>query len=176
MGGGGAAHDQCQCTRRGREGGAGPAHPAGGRFLIRPAVRFGGSTQAARGRTGVSPPPPPSLAVVGTWVDRPLGGVAGGEACGSRGWAAVGLYGGTRGVKCQNLPLCGQLGAARSRQDESKEVGGVGSKRTSSVLGGKWGVGGMSFFVVRWIGLFFGCWVRWPIMRVRLAGPAAIPF
>jgi hypothetical protein len=34
----------------------------------------------------------------------------------------------------QNLPLCGQLGAVRSRQDESKEVyvGGVGSKRTSS--------------------------------------------
>jgi hypothetical protein len=33
----------------------------------------------------------------------------------------------------QKLPLCGQLlGAARSRQDESKEVGDAGSKRTSS--------------------------------------------
>jgi hypothetical protein len=32
----------------------------------------------------------------------------------------------------QNLPLCAQLGATRSRQDESKEVGDVGSKRTSS--------------------------------------------
>jgi hypothetical protein len=34
----------------------------------------------------------------------------------------------------RNLPLCGQLGVARSRQDESKEVwiGGAGSKRASS--------------------------------------------
>jgi hypothetical protein len=32
----------------------------------------------------------------------------------------------------QNLPLCAQLGATRSRQDESKEVGEVGSKRSSS--------------------------------------------
>jgi hypothetical protein len=32
----------------------------------------------------------------------------------------------------QNLPLCGQLGPTRSRQYESKEVGEVGSKRTSS--------------------------------------------
>jgi hypothetical protein len=47
----------------------------------------------------------------------------------------------------QNLPLCGQLGAARSRQDESKEVGGVGSKRTSSGCNG--------VHVVRWIGLIF---------------------
>jgi hypothetical protein len=32
----------------------------------------------------------------------------------------------------QKLPPCAQLGATRSRQDESKEVGEVGSKRTSS--------------------------------------------
>jgi hypothetical protein len=32
----------------------------------------------------------------------------------------------------QNLPLCAQLGAARSRQDESKGVYEVGSKRPSS--------------------------------------------
>jgi hypothetical protein len=32
----------------------------------------------------------------------------------------------------QNLLLCAQLGAERSRQDESKEVGGVGLKRASS--------------------------------------------
>jgi hypothetical protein len=32
----------------------------------------------------------------------------------------------------QKLPPCGQLGPARSRQDESKEVGEAGSKRTSS--------------------------------------------
>jgi hypothetical protein len=31
----------------------------------------------------------------------------------------------------QKLPLCAQLGATRSRQDESKEVGEVGSKRAS---------------------------------------------
>ena len=36
----------------------------------------------------------------------------------------------------QNLPLCAQLGAARSRQDESKEVGELGSKRTSSGCNG----------------------------------------
>jgi hypothetical protein len=36
----------------------------------------------------------------------------------------------------QALPLCGHLGAARSRQDESKEVGEVGSKRTSSGCNG----------------------------------------
>jgi hypothetical protein len=32
----------------------------------------------------------------------------------------------------QKLPLCAQLGAMRSLQDESKEGGEVGSKRTSS--------------------------------------------
>jgi hypothetical protein len=38
----------------------------------------------------------------------------------------------------QKLPLCAQLGATRSRQDESKEVciGEVGSKRTSSGCNG----------------------------------------
>jgi hypothetical protein len=47
----------------------------------------------------------------------------------------------------QKLPLCGQLGAARSRQDESKEVGELGSKRTSS------GCNGVHH--VRWGGLIF---------------------
>jgi hypothetical protein len=37
----------------------------------------------------------------------------------------------------QNLPLCGQLGAARSRQDESNEVHEAGRIRRSS--GGKGG-------------------------------------
>ena len=36
----------------------------------------------------------------------------------------------------QKLPLCAQLGATRSRQDESKEVSEVGSKRTSSGCNG----------------------------------------
>ena len=36
----------------------------------------------------------------------------------------------------QNLALCAQLGAARSRQDESIEVGEVGSKRPSSGCNG----------------------------------------
>ena len=36
----------------------------------------------------------------------------------------------------QKLPLCGQLGPTRSRQDESKEVGEVGSKRTFSGCNG----------------------------------------
>jgi hypothetical protein len=52
----------------------------------------------------------------------------------------------------QNLPLCGQLGAARSRQDESKEVGGqVGSKRTSSGCNGVHHVcwGGLIFRLLR---------------------------
>jgi hypothetical protein len=47
----------------------------------------------------------------------------------------------------QKLPLCGQLGAARSRQDETKEVGEAGSKRTSS--GGNGGHPGW------WSGLIF---------------------
>jgi hypothetical protein len=47
----------------------------------------------------------------------------------------------------QKLPLCGQLGAARSRQDESKEVGEAGSKRTSS--------GGNGGHHVWWSGLIF---------------------
>jgi hypothetical protein len=47
----------------------------------------------------------------------------------------------------QKLPLCGQLGAARSRQDESKEVGDAGSKRTSS--------GGNGGHHVWWSGLIF---------------------
>jgi hypothetical protein len=50
----------------------------------------------------------------------------------------------------QNVPLaCGQLGAARSRQDEPKEVGEVGSKWTSSGCNGVhhvcWGGGGLVF-------------------------------
>jgi hypothetical protein len=47
----------------------------------------------------------------------------------------------------QKLPLCGQLGAARSRQDESKEVGEAGSKRASS--------GGNGGHHVWWSGLIF---------------------
>jgi hypothetical protein len=53
------------------------------------------------------------------------------EKIGRGGWAAEGLWG-YQGAKGQNLPLCAQLGAARSRQGESKEVGEVVSKRTSS--------------------------------------------
>jgi hypothetical protein len=48
------------------------------------------------------------------------------------GWPAEGLWGYQEGQMGQNLPLCGQLRPTRSRQDESKEVGGVGSKRASS--------------------------------------------
>jgi hypothetical protein len=47
----------------------------------------------------------------------------------------------------QTLPLCGQLGPTRSCQDESKEVGEVGSKRTSSRC--------KEVHVVRCIGLVF---------------------
>ena len=47
----------------------------------------------------------------------------------------------------QKLPLCGQLGPTRSRQDESKEVGEAGSKRTSS--------GGNGGHHVWWSGLIF---------------------
>ena len=47
----------------------------------------------------------------------------------------------------QKMVRFAQLGAARSRQDESMEVGEVGSKRPS--LGGNGG------HVVRWIGLIF---------------------
>jgi hypothetical protein len=55
----------------------------------------------------------------------------------------------------QKLPLCGQLGAARSRQDESKEVGEAGSKRTSS--------GGNGGHHVWWSGLIF---------RLLFSGPS----
>ena len=51
---------------------------------------------------------------------------------GRGGWAAEGLWGHQERQMGQKLPLCGQLGPTRSRQDESKEVGEVGSKRTSS--------------------------------------------
>jgi hypothetical protein len=55
----------------------------------------------------------------------------------------------------QNLPLCGQLGLgpSRSRQYEPKEVGGVGSKRTSS--------GGNGGHPVWWGGLIFRLLLRW---------------
>ena len=52
-------------------------------------------------------------------------------------WAGEGLWGYQEGQMGQNLALCAQLGAARSRQDESIEVGEVGSKRPS--LGGTGG-------------------------------------
>jgi hypothetical protein len=44
------------------------------------------------------------------------------EKIGRSGWPAEGLWGYQERQMGQNLPLCGQLGAARSRQDESKEV------------------------------------------------------
>jgi hypothetical protein len=57
----------------------------------------------------------------------------------------------------QKLPLYGQLGATRSRQDESKEVSEVGSKRTSS--GGKQG-GHHVCGAVGWADLsdYCSCW------------------
>ena len=46
----------------------------------------------------------------------------------------------------QKMVRVGQLGAVRSRQDESIEVGGVGFEGVeTAVFGGHWGVGGMSF-------------------------------
>jgi hypothetical protein len=47
----------------------------------------------------------------------------------------------------QKMVRFGQLGAATSRQDESMEVGEVGSKRPS--------LGGTGGHVVWWIGLIF---------------------
>ena len=55
----------------------------------------------------------------------------------------------------QKLPLCGQLGPTRSRQDESKEVGELGSKRTSS------GCNGVHH--VWWSGLIFRLLGRCPL-------------
>jgi hypothetical protein len=50
----------------------------------------------------------------------------------------------------QNLPLCAQLAQRDlAKTSRKKEVGEVGSKRTSS--------GGNGGHVVRWIGLIFGC-------------------
>jgi hypothetical protein len=58
----------------------------------------------------------------------------------------------------QNLPLCAQLGAARSRQDESKEVHEAGSKRPSSGCNG--------VHVVWWIGLIFRLlFVAWSLVK-----------
>jgi hypothetical protein len=48
----------------------------------------------------------------------------------------LGLPGAPNGPKPTPMCLCGQLGPTRSRQDESKEVGEVGSKRTSSGCNG----------------------------------------
>jgi hypothetical protein len=52
----------------------------------------------------------------------------------------------------QNMACGGYRGAARSRQDESKEVGGVWSGVETDVLGGQWGacrlVGWADFSVV----------------------------
>jgi hypothetical protein len=85
--------------------------------------RFGGG--AAVGWRLGAPRPPGALAVPcrGTFLEN-LGEVAGLQR----------VFGGIRGVKrAKTCPyLCAQLGAARSRQGESKKVGGVGSKRTSS--------------------------------------------
>ena len=53
----------------------------------------------------------------------------------------------------QKMVRFAQLGAARSRQDESMEVGEVGSKRPSSGCNG--------VHVVGWIGLIF-----WLLMRL----------
>jgi hypothetical protein len=96
---------------------------------------------AAAGAAERRPPPPvvgASRAPQGHLLEN-LGEVAGLQRA----------SGGTREAKWakQNLPLCAQLGATRSRQDESKEVGRVGSKRTSS--------GGNGGHVVRWVGLIF---------------------
>jgi hypothetical protein len=78
------------------------------------------------GRAWVSPPQagwaPPGALPQGHLLEN-LGEVAGLQRA----------SGGTRGVKrAKTYPVCAQLGAARSRQDESKEVGEVGSTRTSS--------------------------------------------
>jgi hypothetical protein len=52
----------------------------------------------------------------------------------------VGQRWGTRRAKWAKLLFAlGHRGTARSRQDEPKEVGEVGSKRISSSFGGQWG-------------------------------------
>jgi hypothetical protein len=81
----------------------------------------------------------------------------------------------------QNLPLCAQLGAARSRQDESKEAGELGSKRTSSGCNGVHHVwwGGLIFRLLSRLPRFGSClekrhvfllWIaeRKPSMRAAL--------
>jgi hypothetical protein len=88
--------------------GAGWVRGAGAKF-----VRIG---RAPPGQAGAQPCP----------VDAPL------EKTGQSGWPAGGLWGYQGRQMGQNLPLCGQLGPTRSRQDESNEVREIGSKRTSS--------------------------------------------
>jgi hypothetical protein len=71
------------------------------------------------------------------------------------GRGSLGLPGGPNGPK---PILCAQLGAARSRQDESKEVHEAGSKRPSSGCNG--------VHVVWWIGLIFRLlFVAWSLVK-----------
>jgi hypothetical protein len=60
---------------------------------------------------------------------------------GKGGWAAEGHWGYQGGQMGQNLPLCAQLGAVRSRHDEPNEVGSheAGRIRRSSVFEGQGG-------------------------------------
>jgi hypothetical protein len=67
-------------------------------------------------------------------------------------WAGEGPWAYQEGQLGRNLPLCAQLGAARFRQDESKEVHEVGSKRPS--------LGCNGVHVIWWIGLIFRLLLR----------------
>jgi hypothetical protein len=93
---------------------------------------------------------PPGMRRMLYWGGRAAaaGKVAGAPPCpagapfrksGRGGWAAEGLWGYQEGQMGQNLPLCGQLGPTRSRQDESKEVGGRWSGVKTDMSFGGWG-------------------------------------
>ena len=99
--------------------GRGLQSPPGARRLL----CWGGRAAPAEKVAGAPPVAGASRAPQGHLLEN-LGEVAGLQR------ASGGSHQG--GQMGQNLPLCAQLGATRSRQDESEEVGEVGSKRTSS--------------------------------------------
>jgi hypothetical protein len=90
---------------------------AGRRLQSPPGTRrllcWGGRAAAAEKVAGAPPLAGASRAPQGGHLFRKFG---------RGGWAAEGLWGYQGGQMGQNLPLCGQLGPTRSRQDESKGV------------------------------------------------------
>jgi hypothetical protein len=126
-------------------------------FLVRCVLDCGYPLSSAEGgafRLGVAQPraPPPRRGGRRGGDDPAPANFA--QLLGGRG--PLGLPGSQEGQMGQKMVRFGQLGAARSRQDESIEVGEVGSKRPCSL-----GCNGVH--VVRCSGLIFWLLYIWQI-------------